>query len=121
MSKKLIVRQGSIWMADLTKGTIESEQGRVRPVLVISANIRNDNSPNVFIFPLTHSKKRSQPCHFVLFKSDYPFLTYEQNIVLCEEGRSISKSRLERKLGEIMSVDIENILQIKEYVFVEKE
>lgn len=108
-------------MADLTMGTVDSEQGKVRPVLIVSANIRNDNSPNVFIFPLTHSKKRSQPCHYTIYKEYYPFLTYDENIVLCEEGRSISKTRLDRKLGEISDIDVYNILRVKEFVFIEKQ
>jgi hypothetical protein len=42
------------------------------------------------------------------------------NTVLCEEGRSISKKRLERKLGSIELRDLLEILKIKEYIFIEK-
>ena len=120
MKKSWTIKQGEIWMAQLGDDAVGSEQKKTRPVLIVSADVRNESSPNVFIFPLTHSKKRHQPCHFILYKEAYPCLTYEENIVLCEEGRSISKSRLDRKIGEISDIDIANILQIKEYVFVEK-
>lgn len=114
------IKQGDIWMCDLSKDSIDHEQKGVRPCLVISANIRNNNSSNVFIFPLTHAKKKQQPCHYKLYKESYPFFNYKENIVLCEEGRSISKNRLERKLGMIFSKDIIEILKCKEYIFIEK-
>lgn len=107
-------------MCNLSKDTIEHEQKGVRPCLVISVDIRNSNSSNVFIFPITHAKKKEQPCHYKLYKQNYPFFHYKENIVLCEEGRSISKNRLQRKIGIIFSEDINNILKCKEYVFIEK-
>lgn len=122
MIKKRCIKQGEIYIVDFSVfQNIEHEQNGVRPVIVISADIRNDTSPNVFVFPITHAKKKSQPCHYKLYKEDYPFFSYKENIVLCEEGRSISKKRLQRKLGEISLYDIENILKCKEYIFIEKE
>ena len=119
MAKKKEVKQGDVWMVDLPKGE-DSEQQNVRPCLVMSVNIRNESSPNVFVFPITHAKKKKQPCHYVLYKENYPFFTYKENTVLCEEGRSISKNRLERMLGKIFYKDIIEILKCKEFVFVEK-
>ena len=106
-------------MCKLPEGE-DSEQSGVRPCLCISANSRNESSPNIFIFPITHASKKKQPCHYKLYQEDYPFFTYEENVVLCEEGRSISKNRFDRKLGEILAKDIIGILRCKEYVFVEK-
>ena len=114
------IKQGEVWMCNLSKDTIEHEQKGVRPCLVISVDVRNSNSSNVFIFPITHAKKKEQPCHYKLYKQNYPFFHYKENIVLCEEGRSISKNRLQRKIGIIFSEDINNILKCKEYVFIEK-
>ena len=114
MSKKKEVKQGEVWMCNLPKGE-DSEQQNVRPCIIISANIRNESSPNVFVFPITHAKKKMQPCHYVLYKENYPFFTYKENTVLCEEGRSISKNRLERQLGIIVSKDIIEILKCKEF------
>lgn len=115
------IKQGEIWICDLSKDSVDHEQKGVRPVIVISANIRNDNSNNVFVFPITHATKKEQPCHYKLRKSKYPFFTYKENTVLCEEGRSVSKRRLERKIGTIDEADILSILVCKEYVFVEWE
>ena len=119
MSKKKEVKQGEVWMCNLPKGE-DSEQQNIRPCLISSVNIRNESSPNVFIFPITHAKKKDQPCHYKLYKENYPFFTYKENTVLCEEGRSISKNRLERCIGTIFAKDIIEILKCKEFVFIEK-
>lgn len=118
MKKKRNIVQGDIYMVNLDG--IESEQQNVRPVVVVSANIRNEKSPNIFVFPITHATKKQQPCHYILSNEKYDFFAYTKNIVLCEEGRSISKKRLERYLGTIEENDILEILKIKEYVFIEK-
>lgn len=118
--KKRIIKQGDIYICDLFDSLYHEQKG-IRPCLVISVDIRNDNSNNIFIFPITHANKKFQPCHFVLRKTDYPFFAYDKNIVLCEEGRSISKKRLGKYLGTISSKDILKILKCKEYVFIEKK
>ena len=117
---KRIVRQGDIFMCDLSVDSIEHEQSGLRPVLCISCDSRNNTSQNVFVFPITHANKKAQPCHYMLHSSDYPFFTFAKQIVICEEGRSVSKKRLERFLGRISEDDISAILKCKEYVFVEK-
>ena len=120
MSKPKKIKQGEIWMCRLPDGE-ESEQNGTRVCVCVSVDARNNSSPNVFIFPITHRNKKEQPCHYVLYKTDYPFFTYEKNTVLCEEGRSISKSRLDRKIGIINADDIIGILACKEYIFIEKK
>ncbi len=119
MDKKKI-RQGDIYMCDLSVDSIDHEQGNIRPILVASANIRNDTSANVFVFPITHARKKYQPCHYPLYQYSYPFFNFKKQIVLCEEGRSISKTRLERFLGTISDEDLQGVLKSKEYVFIEK-
>lgn len=114
------MRQGDVFMLNMTENAIGHEQKGVRPVLVASTNVRNDVSPNVFIFPITHAKKKKQPCHYILNKSDYPFFTFDQQTVICEEGRSVSKDRLERYLGRVSPEDMLGVLLCKEYIFIEK-
>ena len=118
--KQRETKQGDVYMVNLSNDTIDHETGKVRPCIIVSCNKRNDNSNNIFMFPITHANKKRQPCHYKLYKKDYDFFTYAINTVLCEEGRSISKKRLERKLGSIDLKDLLEILKIKEYIFVEK-
>ena len=120
MNKKE-VRQGDVYMVNLSNDSVDHEQANVRPCVVASCDIRNNKSSNIFIFPITHAKKKLQPCHYKLYKEQYDFFSYKENTVLCEEGRSISKKRLERKLGSISLNDLLEILKIKEYIFIEKK
>lgn len=121
MSCKKEVRQGDVYMANFSFNSVEHEQTGVRPVLVVSCDSRNNKSNNVFVFPITHAKKKTQPCHYKLYQTQYSFFSYKENTVLCEEGRSISKKRLERKLGSISFENLLEILKIKEYIFIEKK
>jgi mRNA-degrading endonuclease toxin of MazEF toxin-antitoxin module len=52
-------------------------------------------------------------------QTDYPFLDYAVNTVLCENIRSISKSRLTKRLGIISQEDLLKVLKAKEYAFIE--
>ena len=121
MGAKREVHQGDVFMVNLSNDSIDHEQNNVRPCIIASCDIRNSKSDNIFIFPITHAKKKKQPCHYKLYKDQYNFFTYKENTVLCEEGRSISKKRLERKLGSILLNDLLEILKIKEYIFIEKK
>ena len=120
MMNKREIRQGDVYMVNLSNDSVDHEQTNVRPCVVASCDIRNNKSNNIFIFPITHAKKKLQPCHYKLCKEKYDFFSYKENTVLCEEGRSISKKRLERKLGSISLEDLLEILKIKEYIFIEK-
>lgn len=118
--KKREIHQGDIYMVNLSIDSIDHEQAGIRPCCIVSCDNRNEKSSNVFIFPITHAVKKKQPCHYRLYKKQYDFFSYDVNTVLCEEGRSISKKRLERKLGSIELRDLLEILKIKEYIFIEK-
>ena len=118
--KKREIHQGDIYMVNLSVDSIDHEQAGIRPCCIVSCDNRNEKSSNVFIFPITHAIKKKQPCHYRLYKKQYDFFSYDVNTVLCEEGRSISKKRLERKLGSIELRDLLEILKIKEYIFIEK-
>ena len=119
--KKREIHQGDIYMVNLSVDSIDHEQAGIRPCCIVSCDNRNEKSSNVFIFPITHAVKKKQPCHYRLYKKQYDFFSYDVNTVLCEEGRSISKKRLERKLGSIELRDLLEILKIKEYIFIEKK
>jgi len=120
MSKRYI-KQRQVYFCDLYD-TKDSETSDSHPVIVVSVDIRNNNSPNVYVFPITHSTtKKYQPTHWRLYKEKYDFFIHEVNTVLCEDGRSISKNRLNRYLGEIDEEDLKEILRCKEYIFKIKD
>lgn len=91
-----IIRRGDIWMADLRIGIIGSEQGEIRPVLVVQNNIGNKHSPTVTIIPLTSKTKNNLPTHVIIDE-----LSPNKSIALAEQIRTIDKSRLKKYIGRV--------------------
>ena len=100
-------KRGEIYEADL--GNAEgSEQAGIRPVLIIQNNIGNHYSPTVICVPLTSRSKKDMPTHHMIEKKRYPFLTYD-SIVLCEQIKTISKTKLSHRIGMLSKQDMYNI------------
>lgn len=82
------MQRGDIFIADLDP-TIGSEQGGTRPVLVVQNNMGNKYSSTVIIAPITKRKKCMRlPTHTLIQ------LNGQENIVLLEQLRTISRNRL---------------------------
>ena len=92
------IRRGDVFYADLNPA-IGSEQGGIRPVLVIQNNLGNQFSPTVLIAPITSkvSKKANLPTHC---KIESDFLEFD-SMVLLEQIRTIDKTRLGKHLGRV--------------------
>lgn len=110
------IKQRMIFMCNLPIGK-GSEFNGLHPCVIASVDIRNGYSPNVYVFPITSSDKKWQPTHWKLKKDKYKFFNHETNTVICEEGRSISRSRLQKLIGEIDKNDFKEILKCKEFIF----
>lgn len=116
MSKREIY-QGQIYICDLGNDNIGSEQSGERPCLVIQNNILNYTSNIIIVIPITSKRKKYLPTHYILTNTKYPFLNFNENTVLCECIRSISKKRLGKLVGQIDVEDLNNILRTKEYAY----
>ena len=86
--------------------TIGSEQGKTRPVLIISNDDTNAILPVINILPLTSLKqgRRIYP-NEVLLKKEISELD-KDSLVLCYQIRTVDKKRLIKKLGEIKNDEI---------------
>lgn len=102
--KYIYPKRGEIYEADLGK-TEGSEQGGIRPVLIVQNDTGNHYAPTIICVPLTSKVKREIPTHFNINKEEYEFLMYDST-VLCEQIRTLSKQRLIRKLGMLSAVDM---------------
>lgn len=99
------VEKGEIYYADLSpiKG---SEQGGVRPVLVIQNNIGNRFSPTTIICVLTSRvNKKDVPTHVYLGKR---FGLEKESVALLEQIRTVDKNRLQRKIGTVDDLYVMN-------------
>ena len=89
-----------------------SEQSGERPSLIISNDLGNVNSDTIIVLPITSKKKKDLPIHYILYKNIYPFFKDEENTVLTEQIRCVSKKKLHKKMGQISIEDFNNIVMI---------
>ncbi|HHU30825.1 MAG: type II toxin-antitoxin system PemK/MazF family toxin [Bacillota bacterium] len=93
------VKRGYIFFADLSP-VIGSEQGGVRPVLVIQNNVGNKYSPTVIIAAITSQiDKAKLPTHVEVEAKEYGL--EKDSVILLEQIRTIDKHRLRDKITEL--------------------
>jgi len=93
----IAVKRGDIFYADLNP-VIGSEQGDIRPVLIVQNDIGNRHSPTVVIVPLTSSKKAFLPTHVRISRTGTLVV---DSTALCEQVRTIDRRRLDGYIGQI--------------------
>ena len=89
----MIIQRGDIYYADL-RPVVGSEQGGVRPVLIIQNDVGNKHSPTVICAAIMHKAKL--PTHVELKCKEYALA--KDSVVLLEQLRTIDKKRLKDKV-----------------------
>ncbi len=93
------VRRGHIYYADLSP-VIGSEQGGIRPVLVIQNDVGNCYSPTVIVAAITSQiEKAKLPTHIEISSGEYRL--EKDSVILLEQIRTIDKQRLKKKITEL--------------------
>ncbi len=93
------VKRGDMFYADLSP-VVGSEQGGIRPVLIIQNDLGNKYSPTVIAAAITsQTGKNKLPTHIEI-NSDSCGLK-SNSVVLAEQIRTIDKSRLKERIGHI--------------------
>lgn len=107
------VKRGDVYFADLSP-VVGSEQGGVRPVLVIQNDIGNRFSPTVIIAAITAQiQKAKLPTHVEIDAKRYGF--ERDSVILLEQIRTIDKQRLTDKITHLddeMMEKVDEALQI---------
>ena len=102
------VRRGDIFIANL-EPVIGSEQGGVRPVLIIQNDVGNKHSPTVIAAAITSQTGKSKlPTHIEIGSQNNGLKA--DSVILTEQIRTIDKSRLKEKIGHIDDTQIMNKL-----------
>jgi mRNA interferase MazF len=95
----VIIKRGDIYYADLSP-VIGSEQGGVRPVLIVQNDIGNKYSPTVIAAAITSQiNKAKLPTHIEISALDYGL--QKDSVILLEQIRTIDKKRLREKIGHM--------------------
>ena len=95
----MIIKRGDIYYADLSP-VIGSEQGGVRPVLIVQNDIGNKYSPTVIAAAITSQiNKAKLPTHIEISAQEYGL--QKDSVILLEQIRTIDKKRLREKIGHL--------------------
>ena len=101
------IKRGEIYYADLSP-VIGSEQGGIRPVLIVQNDIGNRYSPTVIAAAITSQRDKTKlPTHISVEASDCGLA--KDSIVLLEQVRTIDKQRLKERMG---SLDVASMGQV---------
>ena len=97
----MLIRRGDIYYADL-RPVVGSEQGGVRPVLVIQNDAGNRHSPTVIVAAITSRMNKAKlPTHVEVSAERYGIV--KDSVILLEQVRTIDKSRLREKICHLES------------------
>ncbi|HJA65773.1 MAG TPA: type II toxin-antitoxin system PemK/MazF family toxin [Candidatus Mediterraneibacter cottocaccae] len=112
----MVIRRGDIYYANLSP-VVGSEQGGVRPVLIIQNDVGNRHSPTVICAAVTSKMNKAKlPTHIEISTKDYNIV--KNSVILLEQIRTIDKQRLRefvchidarmmRKVDEALRISLE--------------
>ena len=107
------IKRGDIYYADLSP-VIGSEQGGLRPVLIVQNDVGNKYSPTVIAAAITSKiSKAKLPTHIDVPGDDTGLS--KDSIILLEQIRTIDKKRLKEKMGhldELTMTSVNNAIQV---------
>lgn len=94
-----MIKRGELYYADLSP-VVGSEQGGIRPILIVQNDIGNKFSPTVIVAAITSQiNKAKLPTHIELSAREYGLP--KDSVVLLEQIRTLDKTRLKDKIGEL--------------------
>ncbi len=94
-----MIKRGEIYYADLSP-VVGSEQGGIRPILIVQNDIGNKYSPTVIVAAITSQiNKAKLPTHIELKSGEFGL--QKDSVILLEQLRTLDKKRLKEKVGEI--------------------
>ena len=103
----MTVKRGDIYYADLSP-VVGSEQGGMRPVLIVQNDVGNKYSPTVIAAAITSQKyKNSLPTHISVRATDSGL--QKDSIVLLEQVRTLDKQRLKERMGNLTQSEMNRI------------
>ncbi len=107
------VRRGDIFYADLSP-VVGSEQGGLRPVLIVQNDVGNKYSPTVIAAAITSKMSKTHlPTHIDIYAEKVGL--QKDSVILLEQIRTIDKKRLKEKMGHLddtLMSEVDNAISI---------
>ena len=101
------VRRGDIFYADLSP-VVGSEQGGLRPVLIVQNDVGNKYSPTVIAAAITSKMTKARlPTHIGVYAGEVGLL--KDSVILLEQIRTIDKARLKEKMGHLSDKQMNDV------------
>lgn len=105
--KNMTVKRGDIFYADLSP-VVGSEQGGVRPVVIVQNDVGNKHSPTVIAAAITsRTEKAKLPTHIEVMADRFGLA--KDSVILLEQVRTIDKKRLKEKMGHLEDETMEKV------------
>ena len=105
----MLVKRGEIYYADLSP-VVGSEQGGVRPVLIVQNDVGNRHSPTVIAAAITSRREKAKLPTHIDVQAATCGLT-KDSVVLLEQIRTLDKHRLRERAGQITAADQKRVDQ----------
>ncbi|MDE6597513.1 MAG: type II toxin-antitoxin system PemK/MazF family toxin [Clostridia bacterium] len=103
----MTIKRGELYYADLSP-VVGSEQGGVRPVLVVQNDVGNKYSPTVIAAAVTSKiNKAKLPTHIELPSHSYGLA--KDSVILLEQIRTLDKRRLKERIGELNEITMTQV------------
>lgn len=101
------IKRGELYYADLSP-VVGSEQGGIRPVLVVQNDVGNKFSPTIIAAAVTSKiNKAKLPTHIELPLGDFGL--QKDSVILLEQIRTLDKRRLKERIGELPEVTMSKV------------
>ena len=92
----MVIHRGDIYYADL-RPVIGSEQGGIRPVLIVQNDVGNKHSPTIIVAAITSKQNKAKlPTHIELSAKRYDM--ERDSVILLEQLRTVDKRRLKDRV-----------------------
>lgn len=102
-----MIKRGELYYADLSP-VVGSEQGGIRPILIVQNNTGNKYSPTIIAAAVTSKiNKAKLPTHIELSGNEYGLV--KDSVILLEQIRTLDKKRLKERIGELPPITMKRV------------
>lgn len=102
-----MIKRGELYYADLSP-VVGSEQGGVRPILIVQNDTGNKYSPTVIAAAVTSKMTKAKlPTHIELCEGEFGLA--KDSVILLEQIRTLDKRRLKERIGELSKVKMQRV------------
>jgi mRNA interferase MazF len=102
-----MIKRGELYYADLSP-VVGSEQGGVRPILIVQNDTGNKYSPTIIAAAVTSKLNKAKlPTHIELSANEFGLV--KDSVILLEQIRTLDKRRLKERIGELSALTMNKV------------